>query len=235
MAAPVAEQPAPQPQAVPSLPAAAEEEDRGEISPLLFWALAILVLAIAFVALFRLRRRPAAAPEFVAPVVPPQAENAALKLEVAALRMDRSLMNATVAYRITVRNPTGRALSKIAIEADLVSATREKELEGQLASPLSPLPVRHQVGRIAPGGSQRLEGQLRLPLANIAAIRQGNVALLVPLMRVRAVADEIDPVATTLVIGQGSGARPQPFRLDEPPRSFAPLAQRTLDSAALAV
>jgi hypothetical protein len=51
---------------------------------------------------------------------------------------------------------------------------------------------------------------------------------------VRATAAGAEPVATTLVIGrrEGAAARPQPFRLDEPPRSYAPLAQRVLEPIA---
>ena len=177
------------------------------------------------------RRRPQRLPEFVAPVVDRTVEKPVLKLDISALRLDRSLMNATVSYRIAVRNPSTRAVSGLNIEADLSSAAQGQSQQGQLASPHQPLPPCHTAERIAPGGSLRFEGQLRLSLSQAAIVRQGNIALLIPLMRVRATADGLDPVAKTLVIGQGSGERPQPLRLDEPPRSYAPPAQRLLDSA----
>ena len=156
-----------------------------------------------------------------------------LAITVEAVRMDRSVLNATVGYRITVRNRTTRPLSGVKVEADLVSASRERPAEQQLASPTHALPPRHAVDRLAPGQTLRFEGQVRLPLSEASAVWQGRVGLLVPLLRVRAMAAGVVPVAITLVIGraEGSTARPQPFRLDEPPRSYAPLAQRVLDAA----
>jgi hypothetical protein len=148
--------------------------------------------------------------------------------------MDRSVMNATVGYRVTLRNRTAQALSGVAIEADLVSANKDLPAEAQLASPTQQLTPRHTAERLAPGQSLRFEGQVRLPLSQASAIWQGRVGLLVPLLRVRATAAGAEPVATTLVIGrrEGAAARPQPFRLDEPPRSYAPLAQRVLEPIA---
>lgn len=207
--------------------------------PWLWIALGALA-ALAAGAAVMVRRRSAAVsvPEFVPPVVPaaPAAPAAApgdaLALSVEAVRLDRSMMNATAQYRITVRNRTAQAIAGLSVEADLVSASRDRPVEAQLASSDTPLAPRHHAERIAPGQSVRFEGQVRLPLSEASAIWQGNVGLLVPLLRVRARADGAAPVAATLVIGraEGGSARPQPFRLDEPPRSYAPLAQRTLDA-----
>lgn len=178
------------------------------------------------------RRGPRAAPEILVPQVaaPPPGEALAVKVE--AVKLDRSLMNATVGYRIMLRNRTAQPLSNVSVEADLVSASRERPAEEQLAAPEVALTPRHNIARLGPGQSQRFEGQVQLPLSQANAIWQGQSALLVPLLRVRVFAQEATPVATTLVIGQADGqaARPQPFRLDEPPRSYAPLAQRVLDA-----
>lgn len=200
--------------------------------------LGLLIAAGTALFLFRRRREPET-PTIVAPLaaagVVPHAQPAdALAISVEAVRMDRSVMNATVGYRVTLRNRTAQALSALAIEADLVSASKESPAEVQLASRNHALTPRHTAERLAPGQSVRFEGQVRLPLAEASAIWQGRVGLLVPLLKVRATAAEATPVATTLVIGrrEGAAARPQPFRLDEPPRSYAPLAQRVLDAVA---
>jgi len=227
---PAASSPAPQVAA----PVAAAEEST---FPWLWIALGLLVAAGG--AFFILRRRQAEpeTPTILAPLAPAAAPAAnmaaeALAISVEAVRMDRSVMNATVGYRVTLRNRTTQALSGLAIEADLVSASAGRPAESQLASPSQALTPRHTAERLAPGQSLRFEGQVRLPLAEASAIWQGRVGLLVPLLRVRATATGAEPVATTLVIGrsEGAAARPQPFRLDEPPRSYAPLAQRTLDA-----
>lgn len=192
-----------------------------------------LAVALGALLLWRRRRSAAPVPEIVIPHVPREAPGAALAIAVEAVRMDRSVLNATVGYRVTIRNRTAQALAGLAVEADLVSASRDVPAERQLASPDQSLTPRHAADRLAAGQSLRFEGQVRLPLAEASAIWQGNVGLLVPLLRVRAVAADAAPVATTLVIGraEGSATRPQPFRLDEPPRSYAPLAQRVLDAA----
>ena len=165
---------------------------------------------------------------------PPAASADALAISVEAVRMDRSVMNATVGYRVTLRNRTAQTLAAVSVEADLVSASKDRPAEAQLASPGHALTPRHTAERLAPGQSLRFEGQVRLPLAEASAVWQGRVGLLVPLLRVRATAAGAAPIATTLVIGrrEGAAARPQPFRLDEPPRSYAPLAQRTLEPLA---
>ena len=192
-------------------------------------------MVLAGAGLFAWRRRSAqGVPAIVTPFVPPAeaAPGDALALSVEAVRLDRSVLNATVGYRVTVRNRTAQALTGIAVQADLVSASRERPAEQQLASPGQALTPRHTADRLAPGQSLRFEGQVRLPLAEASVIRQGRLGLLVPLLRMRATAAGALPVATTLVIGRSEGqtARPQPFRLDEPPRSYAPLAQRVLDA-----
>ena len=204
--------------------------------PWLWLALGGAALAAGAAGLILWRRRGAEvmAPEIIVPAVPAATTHPseALAIAVEAVRMDRSVLNATVGYRITVRNRTAQALNGVAVEADLVSAGGDRPAEQQLASPEQALTPRHAAERLAPGQSLRFEGQARLPLSEANAIWQGRIGLLVPLLRVRATAANAAPVATTLVIGraEGSTARPQPFRLDEPPRSYAPLAQRVLDA-----
>lgn len=231
--------------APPPLPAASAPVSRSPVlaptekESSLSWVWIGLGLAVAAGAgLFVLRRRRAApeTPTILAPLAAspaaPHTPAEALAISVEAVRMDRSVMNATVGYRVTLRNRTAQALGGLAIEADLVSASADRPAESQLASPGQALTPRHTAERLAPGQSLRFEGQVRLPLAEASAVWQGRVGLLVPLLRVRATAAGAAPVATTLVIGrsEGAAARPQPFRLDEPPRSYAPLAQRTLDA-----
>lgn len=226
--------PAAGPQVVSS-PTARQDAPKEAERPWLLIALGsiVAVAGVGFVA-WRRRTLPAPPPEIIAPTVPaaPKSElREALAIAVEAMRMERSFLNATVGYRVTVRNRTSQALTALAVEADLVSASRERPAEQQLASPKQSLTPRHAAERLAPGQSLRFEGQVRLPISEANAIWQGRVGLLVPLLRVRATAADTTPVASTLVIGrtEGSSARPQPFRLDEPPRSYAPLAQRVLD------
>ena len=225
--------PSPTVAGAPAAPIATAQRPAEAPLPWVWIALGGLVLAVASAFLVRRRRKDTATPEIVVPFAPTASDPAeALAIAVEAVRMDRSVMNATVGYRVTIRNRTAQPLSGVTVEADLVSASGDRPAEQQLASTAHALTPRHAAERLAPGQSLRFEGQVRLPLSEASAIWQGRAALLVPLLRVRALASEALPVVTTLVIGsaEGSSARPQPFRLDEPPRSYAPLAQRVLDA-----
>ncbi len=234
--APVAAQaPAPSASATPS-PKSGDEPTAA--LPWLWIALGAAVLgAVCGIVWWRRRNMAPPAVQIVTPHVAAASPHLshpaeALAIGVEAVRLDRSVLNATVGYRVTIRNRTSQALNGVAIEADLVSASRDRPAEQQIAVPDQALTPRHATERLAPGQSVRFEGQVRLPLSEASAIWQGRVGLLVPLLRVRAIAAGATPVATTLVIGraEGSTSRPQPFRLDEPPRSYTPLAQRVLDA-----
>ncbi|GMM93243.1 hypothetical protein [Qipengyuania sp. MTN3-11] len=226
----------PVPDAVSELATGPENPESG-----LWWIGALAALGLgALGGGYILRRKRAAA--IVPPIERPRVERAgepvgamtanALSLRIEALRMSRSLLNATLAYRVTVLNRSVSALNEVAIEADLASAHGELPMEQQVAGAGTALEERHATKRLAAGQSARFEGQVTLPLASARVIHQGQVALLVPLLRLRARAAGIEPVARTLAIGpaaSGGGSRLVPFNLEDGPRSYEPLAQKTID------
>ncbi|TCD00650.1 hypothetical protein EYB45_11090 [Erythrobacteraceae bacterium CFH 75059] len=155
-----------------------------------------------------------------------------LAVELVAMKLTRSFMNATLAYRITVRNRGAAPARELAVTGELVGAHGSQPLENQIASAEARLPLLHTVDRLAPGQALSLDGTLVLPVHAITPIRQGSAALFVPLLRLVVSGPGLDPLARTFVVGQpGTGltGRLQPFRLDEPPRSYQPIAQRALD------
>lgn len=179
-----------------------------------------------------LAREPGAAPTGSAATAP------ALHIKVEPLKLTRSLMNTSLAYRLTVANRTTRTVGDVRIGAELTAAHGARPLEEQIATPASALPEAHRIDRLAPGQTRMLEGRIDLPVASIAPIRQGRAALFVPLLRLVAEGVGMEPLARTVVVGQSpapGSLRLQPFRLDEPPRSYQPIAQRPLDEAALAL
>ena len=158
-----------------------------------------------------------------------------LSVRFEPLRLSRSVMAATLYYRVTILNRGAKALSEVVLEADLGSASGSRPVDEQVLDENKPLTPRQVFGRLATGQSARFEGSVQLPLAQADVIRQGNTALLVPLMRLRATATDAAPFARTFAVGQAAGTgsnRLQPFRMDEGLRSWEPLAQRVLDRPA---
>lgn len=198
-------------------------------------AVALLALLIAGLFAWR-RRRDAYVPEIERPVIVPPtrpepvALAEALQLRVEHDKLIRSAAFATLKYRMTLINRTDTALSDISVGLDLASAHAGAPMEEQIATDAGALEKRHEIARIAPRQSVTLEGQVQLPLAQAHVIRQGRYPLLVPLMRVGIEGPGKGALLKTFVVGQGApgGGRVQPFRLDEGPRSYAPIAQREL-------
>jgi len=182
------------------------------------------------------RRREAVVPEIERPLVAaavpvdvvPLAD--ALSVRIENEKLIRSAAFATLKYRLTLINRTNASLADVVIGIDLVSAHSGAPMEQQIATNGTVLEKRHEVPRISPRQSVTLTGQVQLPLAQAHVIRQGRHPLLVPLMRVRIDGPGEGALLKTFVVGQGmpDGGRVQPFRLDEGPRSYEPIAQREL-------
>ena len=202
--------------------------------------LAILAAALAAIGagliFWKRRRTSAPAPQIERPVVAsvPKANAAtaadALTVRLTAEKLTRSAMFATLKYRLTLVNRTDAALSDVTVGVDLVSASAASPMEQQVATAETSLEPKHTLARIAPRQNVAVEGQVQLPLSTAQVIMQGRHPLLVPLMRVRVDGAGEGALVKTFVVGQGQpdGGRVQPFRLDEPPRSYAPIAQREL-------
>lgn len=153
-------------------------------------------------------------------------------VEVETVVLTRTFANIRVDYRIKLTNRAAFALEGLAIEGDLVAAHGAAGLDRQLADPATPLPPCGRIDCIAPGAEASLSGTLALPLAEIQPIMQGNVPLLVPLLRWRGHGGRIAPFAQTFLLGrlpEVIGTRLLPIRLDEAPQSYRDLGLKPLD------
>jgi hypothetical protein len=172
---------------------------------------------------------PALAPE---PEPEPEPEPAAahpLHIAIELRKLSLTLMNATLGYRLTLTNAGAVPLRGIAVAADLIGAHGSLPREAQLAGPVTELPIHHRLAGLAPGESDDVTGELRVPLAELRTIAQGRAQLFVPLARFRIACEGEEARCFTLVAGQpspsGNGAI-QPVRLDLGPRIYDGLAGR---------
>ncbi|MFC4254653.1 hypothetical protein GRI97_04400 [Altererythrobacter xixiisoli] len=170
-----------------------------------------------------------ASPEPAAPV--PVTPAAGLSLQLEPLRFGLTLMNATLPYRLTLSNGDAVPMHGLRVTVDMISAHASLSREEQLSGPAAGTAPAHRVEQIDAGASHELKGELRLPFPQIVPIRQGNVTLMLPLVRFRVESDAGEVATKVFVVGQSgagaeAGAGLQPFRLDQGPRNFTQVAQR---------
>jgi len=154
-----------------------------------------------------------------------------LSLAIEARQLSISLTAATLSYRITLTNSGKTSLRGIAIAGDMIGAHASRSQAEQIASAESPLSHCHSIESIPAGQSVQVTGDFRLPLPMIQPIRRGELALFVPLARLRVEATEggNGAIVKTALIGQRSprpGAGLQPFRLDLGPRIYREVTQK---------
>lgn len=229
------------------------------ISSQLWWLLA-LIAALVLVALVwwkRSRLVTAGAPEIEPPLqrttpdeVPPaplpepaplpRAATAAalgtakvpVQVKAEAHSLSRSVMNATLALKLDIRNLGTRTMRDIIVKADMVTAHGKAPMDQQLATAATDLSALSTIAELAARDTQTLTSELRLPVSAIKLIPQGRAFVYVPLLRIRIEAEGKAPVTRTFVIGnlppQGQ-SKLQPFRLDEMAQTYRNIGLRALD------
>jgi hypothetical protein len=155
-----------------------------------------------------------------------------LEMQLEARHLSRAMVNATLAYRLTLTNQLDRALGPLRITGDITSAHASLSAQEQLSLDGESLPALHDVPTLASGEALALSGELRLPLASIMPIHSGGSRVFVPLARFRVEAGG-DVMAThVFVVGQASdvpGGALRPFPLDRGPGVDRALGQRELE------
>lgn len=172
-------------------------------------------------------------PQLPPPALPPlAAEPRPLEMQLEARHLSRAMINATLAYRLTLTNRADSPTGPLRIAGDIVSAHASLSAEEQLAPGGAALAAIHEVPSLAPGESVSLSGELRLPLASILPIHSGGNRVFVPLARFRADAQGGGATTRIFVIGQASdrpGGALRPFPLDRGPGIDRALGQRELE------
>lgn len=177
-------------------------------------------------------------PQPAEPPAPVAGNAPRLLLDFNTLGVDVTLVNAVARFHLAVTNMSDIPLSDIALHGAIVQARRGMPptvdpLQGDRL-----LPEVQKLASIAPGGTGRYEGQIRLPLVEIEPIEMNGRMLFVPVVHIwigYTGPDETRYAVTqSFVLGEESnppGPRVGPLRLDLGPRRFTGVGQRPLQPA----
>lgn len=157
----------------------------------------------------------------------------AVTFAMEARKFSLTLMNATLAYTVTLTNTSDAPVMGLTLYGDLTGGNAATAQDVQFAGPSTEVSALHTIDQLAPGETRELRGEMRLPLAAITPIRQGAGVATLPLARFRLAggADEAAPriyaVGEASKAGQtDSHAALTPFRLDQGPRIFNQIVLR---------
>ncbi|WP_067788681.1 hypothetical protein [Paraurantiacibacter namhicola] len=169
---------------------------------------------------------PAAAAAPAAPAAAATSASGPLGVTLAPHTLSLTLMAATLAYRLQLTNTGDTAMTDVVVEADLTSAHAARPQADQLADGFTVMEIRHRLDGIAPGETKEVNGEIRLPLNQIAAIRQGSSVLFIPLARFAARCGADVAVLNAVVGAMGPQGGVAPVRIDQGPRIIRGLQAR---------
>jgi LPXTG-motif cell wall-anchored protein len=174
---------------------------------------------------------PLTKPATAAPSLSVEPLHLATAFRAKAVRL--SLVYATVQYELELANAGTSDLAQLQIRADLMSAHSSLGTHEQLAPAPETLEVKHTLPDLAPGESQTLKGEVRVPLNQIRPLVKGNAQFLVPLVRFCILAPDGSGVRRVYTVGPsdaGSGTIAS-VRLDAGPRNLRELDAREIEAA----
>lgn len=148
-------------------------------------------------------------------------------------RMTLAMINATFVYRLAIANRGSAPLGPIRITCDMISAHASLATAEQLLPDPAQAWLSHDFDAIPPGESIVIDGELRLPRAEIRPIHSGGSVIFAPLARftLQTLANGAPTLlgARVFVIGEEAeqpGGPVRPFRLNEGTRSYSRISQR---------
>lgn len=161
-----------------------------------------------------------------------------LLLDYTTLGVDVTLVNAVARYHLAVTNMSDIAVTDVVLHGAVVQARRgmPPTIDPMLGDTM--LPKLQAIADIDSGATQRCEGQIRLPLAQIEPIAMQGRLLFVPVVHIWIGYSGPDgsryAVTQSFVLGEENtppGPRVGPLRLDLGPRRFTGIGQRPLQPA----
>lgn len=159
-----------------------------------------------------------------------------VKLVFEPQHLTMALVNATLAYRLSLTNLSDAAIGPVSIAGDIISAHTSLGEGKQLLLGVEGAEPRHQFPSLEPGECLSLTGELQLPIAAIRPIRSGEASLFIPLARfcTTVLNGSRPPLVCTsvFIIGESPeqpGQRLRPIRIDKGPRTLSRISQRELE------
>ncbi len=143
----------------------------------------------------------------------------------------RSLMMFTIDFRVDIANRADFAVRDLDVSARLVCA-QSGEARSAPRSPGEPIT---KIERIGPQQSQRISGQMQLPLREVKAIQQGKKPLFIPMLHLIVQGSNMDILTRSFVIGTPSATsqtRVHPLPLDGPPGGLPSLRAQLIKHSA---
>ncbi len=179
---------------------------------------------------------PASAPS--APIIPaaspstaPDRDPARIDLGIEIVGGTRSLMMFSLDFRLDIANRSDFAVRALNITAQLACA----QSGGAGIAPANPGQPISQIERIGPQQSQRVSGQLQLPLSAVKPLQQGSKPLFIPMLHITVQGDGFAPIHRSFVVGAPSASsqtRVHPLPLDGPPGGLPSLRAQLIKQAA---
>jgi hypothetical protein len=171
--------------------------------------------------------QPPAAPAFE-PAVPVDAR-ALLDFALIVKRAGTNVLSAAVDYTVVARNVGDAAATGIRLDVRLLSAGQQQDamIAALFSAPIAqPLTAPFE---LPPGGAIELSGMAMHPKETLEVMHAAGKVLFVPVLIVNLIYDWASgsgQTARSFVIGidRGAEAKPQPFRLDAPPRMYDAVA-----------
>lgn len=147
--------------------------------------------------------------------------------------MMMTLINARLAYRLSLANLGDAIAGPIIISCDMISANASLSTNEQLQPGAEMAGQKHQAFSLGPGESVSVTGELLLPIAAMLPIRSGGASLLAPLARFRIAVEDAGQqsrvITRIFVIGENpeiAGGRVRLFRIDRGPQIYSSISQR---------
>ncbi|MFM5908307.1 MAG: hypothetical protein ACKOPO_12110 [Novosphingobium sp.] len=175
--------------------------------------------------------KPAEAMQPAVAIAPVNDPNGALTVSLEVGRMNATLVNAALTWKLTIVNSGDKPLGPVIVAGDMIAAHVSLPVEQQLATDGQPLELIKEIAAIAPGDEAEVTGEFRVSLASISPIKAGSALLYIPLVRFRVEAEGASTLAT-FAIGETppvAAAALLPFRLDLGPRVWSRISHRQVD------